>query len=153
MNCQFRSNPDFLKPFESFLKQLNLCVFGKCIFVLYMQNHIYKNNLSFWWILHFLVSHHQLPQRLLSSFKYWRSLRENNFKSTKTSGEITFRLADVTEHWRTSAKWINQCYGTLKRLWEIVLDTKQKLIFSFLVQYSHTSIIFKPTNRIMQWSS
>lgn len=92
----------------------------------------YHPDKSYW---HFLVLHHQLPQRLLSSFKYWRSLRGNNFKSTKTSGEITFRLADVTEHWRTSAKWINQCYGTLKRLWEIVLNTKQKLIFSFLVQY------------------
>lgn len=79
----------------------------------------YHPDKSYW---HFLVSHHHLPQRLLSSFKYWKSLCVNNFKSTKTSGEITFRLADVTEHWRTSETWINQCYGTLKRLGEIVLD-------------------------------
>lgn len=69
---------------------------------------------KFYW--YFLVSQHHLPQRLLSSLQCWKSLCGNNFKSTKTSGEITFRLADVTKNWRTSVTWINQCYGTLKRL-------------------------------------
>lgn len=37
---------------------------------------------SYW---HFLVSHYHLLQRLLFSFKYWKALCGNNFKSTKTS--------------------------------------------------------------------